>query len=321
MKEKYDFNHKFEKLGRIDSDDTALILAAKMSKKARNNSIFVITEENIKELTAQIKKLIINDTNQDLIRFQIIHFSESHAIFGEFEIDKRSTPSTLRYLHCDPLPPMTKFTDIITSTFREEISPIANIEIYDSDVTLQKGLGCSYFSIDGAMMLATPPNHTYCPNVIEYIKKYGEEKNNAFEEKNIRYIQSASLPPRLIRGLQYIDDGTGNANYIRGLNSLIFNAAEKNTIINKDGDTAESAIRKDLKTGPSKINPNEMRTFNIRAERKMQNYGDSVRDFIQDKNINDPEFSSIIEQYKINGLIQFCEDKMENTIDPKMQPK
>lgn len=176
MKAKDDIYHKFDQLGKIDSDDTALILAAKMSKKARKNSIFVITDENIKDLTEQIKHLIINNTNQDLIKFQIIHFPKTHAIFGEFEIDKRSNPPTVRYLHCDPLPPTTRFTNIITSTFRKEISPIANIEIYDSDMTLQKGLGCSYFSIDGAMMLATPPDRSYVPNVIGYIKKLAKKK-------------------------------------------------------------------------------------------------------------------------------------------------
>lgn len=128
------------------------------------------------------------------------------------------------------------------------------------------------------------------------------------------------LPTRFIRGLEYENDGAGSANYIKGFNSLIFNVAEKNTIINKKGETAEIAIRKDLETRHSKINPNEMRTFNIRAERKMKNYGDSVREFIHDKNINDPEFSSLIEQYKINGLIQFCEEKIEEKTDQKMQP-
>src|SRR5204863_7861650 len=125
-------------------------------KKPHRSAVFAIDNDDIPLLIEQIKRLLLNETQDSIIKFQIIHFPDVHAIFGEFIIDKSNDPPTITYLHCDPLPPTTKYSSIITAAFRNELSPLANIEIYDSDVTLLKGLGCSYLSIDGAMMLATP---------------------------------------------------------------------------------------------------------------------------------------------------------------------
>ncbi len=297
---------KFDKLGLIASNEMALILAAKMSTKTRTNSIFVITDENKAQITDQIKHLLINKTSTDKIKFQIVLYEGNHAVFGEFEIDKTTQPSTVRYLHCDPLPPTTKYSAIITSTFTKEISPLANIEIYDSDATIQKGAGCTYISIDGAMMLATPSDRNYVTNVTEYMKEHGKEIEKPFEENNIKYIQSSTLPTRFIRGLQYLDDGLE----VKGLNSLVFNSEEKNTVINKKGETAETVIRRDLQKRPSRFDPEKILTFNIRTERKMKQYKKSVGDFIKDKNILTPEFSNVIDNYKIGGLIKFCNDNI-----------
>jgi len=99
--------------------------------------------------------------------------------------------------------------------FKNEISPLANIEIYDSHVAIQKGNGCSYFSIDGAMMLATSADRTYAVNVIEHIKKQGEEIN-LLGEKNIKYMKSLSLPTRFIRGLQYVSQNEKTGYYPGG---------------------------------------------------------------------------------------------------------
>lgn len=306
--------YKFSHLGLINSEDIALILAAKMAKKShtgksRKNSIFVITDNDITTLVKEIKSLIENDTPKNIIKFQIIHFDRNHGIFGEFVIDKTSIPPTVKYAHCDPAPPKTKYNDIITSDFRKQISPLANIEIYDSYVFMQKGTGCSYFSIDGAMMLATPPDRDYVVNVIEYMKKHGKnDDNESFEEKNVKYIRSSSLPTRFIRGLQYIVDEGQN----KGLNTLVFfNPEEKNTVVNVKGETAEVSIRKDLQERPAIRNPSERVTLNIKAESKMKGYGETVNNFIKNKNIIDPEFYRLLDQYNINGFVQFCEEQIE----------
>jgi len=310
-------NQKFEKFGQIGDKDIPLILAAKMEDKTNKNSIFSITNDDIPSLIEQIKHLIQNDTNENIIKFQIIHFPETHAIFGEFTIDKTTVPTTIKYLHCDSLPPRTKFDEIITRDFRKEISPLANIEIYDSDVQIQKGLGCSYFSIDGAMMLATPPGKDYVVNVVEYMKTHGEEKKQPFEEKNIKYIQSSSLPTRFIRGSQIIK--TPDESQIKGLDLLVFNSAEKHTVVNKKGETSEKSIQSDLKERPSRFDPNAMVTHNVRLERKMKNYQESVMNFIKDKDILSQEFSDQVNKYKINGLVKFCEQKIEKKPEQKMK--
>jgi hypothetical protein len=262
----------------------------------------------------------LNDTTENVIKFQIIHFPGSHAIFGEFQIDKTNNPPIIKYLHCDPLPRMTKYDQIITSAFTKEISPLANIEIYDSGVTLQRGLGCSYFSIDGAMMLATPPDRTYVSNVMEHMKTYGVEKKDEFSEKNIKYVHSSSLPTRFIRGLQYIDGKEGSDKVpglyrVPNLTASVFNTAEKDIQVNKKGQTAEEAIRNDLIK-----NPDTMRTFNMRAERKMKNYGKAVAAFMDENSIIDPAFPHLLEQYKMTGLTEFCQEKISPKNKTVMKP-
>jgi hypothetical protein len=313
--------HKFDRLGLIDSEDAALILAAKMSKKPYKNSIFVITNDNIAVLIDQIKNLIEHDTNEKTIKFRIVYFQQPHVTFGEFIIDKTNRTPTVTYLHCDPSPmaELIEYFKIITLDFRSTISPLANIEIYDSSTNLQKGLGCSYFSIDGALMLATPPDRDYVTNLMEYMKKHGTEKNMSFKENNIMYVQS-SLPTRFIRGSQFINDVPGEFN-IKGLNSLIFNTAEKNTIVNKKGGAAEAVIRNDLVERSAKLDPNVKVIHNLRAERKMKKYGNDVRDFIKEKNVLSLEFSKLLDQYKIQGLITFCEEKVEKKKEEKINNK
>jgi hypothetical protein len=310
---------KFENFAKIKETDIPLILAAKMAKKPYKNTIFYITNNDIPSLIEQIKSLIQNDTTEKIIKFQIVHFLSGHVIFGEFTIDKTNTPPTIKYLHCDPLPPATKFHEIITRDFRKEISPLANIEIYDSNVILQKGAaGCHYFSIDGAMMLATPPGRDYVVNVIEYMKVHDDKvKQPSFEEQNVKYMQSSSLPTRFIRGSQLINTTSEDIAF-RGLDLLVFNAPEKNKIINKKGETAEKSIRSDLKERPSKLEPNKILTHNIRLERKMKNYKESVINFIKDKDILSKQFLDQVNQYNINGLIQFCEEKIEKKKEQKI---
>ncbi len=308
--EKYT-QYKFSRLGLINSEDTALILAAKMAKKSdhgntRPNSIFVVTNNDIDNLIRQIKNLLEHETKKNIIKFQIIHFPRPHAIFGEFTIDKSTAASTVIYTHLDPAPHITKFNEIITMEFIKEISPLANIEINDSDVAIQKGIGCSYFSIDGAMKLATPPDRDYVPNLAEYIKKHRmKDTFMIFNEPNVTLYNVSSLPTRFIRGLQFIID-EGEA---KGLNSCIFNTSEKKVIVNKKRETAETSVRKDLHTLPSN-KPDTRITLNKRAERKMKKYSETVNNFIKDKNIIDPAFLDLIDQYKINGLAKFCEEQI-----------
>lgn len=307
----------FRTLGRININDTALILAAKMAKKPYENSIFVISDKDMPALIEQIKKFILTDTNANVIKFQIIHFHEGHAVFGEFEIDKTNKPAAIRYLHCDPARNMTKYFVVISLDFIKELSPIANIEICDSDVKIQKGLGCTIFSIDGAMMLTTPSDRTYAVNVFEHIKKHGTVEDGYPAIKNIKYIKSTSLPTRFLRGTHLID-GSEEAlgfNSYKGQPNIyktIFNTEERNTIVNKKGETAEKSISKDLQKRTTLM-------FNLRTDRKLTKYEEDVREFIKDKDIISPEFSTLLDQYKIKGLVQFCEKQCEKKTEPRMK--
>lgn len=306
-------SHKFDKLGLIGGNDIALILAANMHTKNRRNSIFVITDQSLGMLHEQILNLIKSETNESIIKFQIIFCSPTHTIFGEFQIDKTKYPPSVKYLHCDPCPPMLAYSEVITPEFVKKVSPDADIEIYDSRVVIQKGNGCTYFAIDGTLMLATSPNHNYAVDVIEHIKKHGQEKETSFEEKNIKYMQSSSLPTRFIRGSHHLDDWGTNL-HRKGLMSTVFNTSEKDTIVNKKGETAEKSIQKDLKSKQvtSKGNTNEVetKTLNMRMERKMHQHKSKVMNFIEGKDIMSREFSEKINKFKINGLVRFCEEKI-----------
>jgi len=329
-----EINQKFEKFGEITSKEVPLLLAAKMGDKLYKNTIFSITDADMPSLIEQIKNLIQNDTTEKIIKFQIIHLPipvpRIHAIFGEFTIDKTNTPPTVKYLHCDSTPRLTPFDAIITRNFRNAISPLANIEIYDSNVTLQKGgQSCAYFSIDGAMMLATPPDKDYVVNVIEYMKAHGEKEKRPFEEQNVTYIKSDSLPTRFVRGSHFIkatslpDRFVGGlfvpASTQKGLDFFVFESPEKDKIVNKKGETAEKSINKDLKERPARLDSSKTVTHNVRLERKMKNYQDSVMNYIKDKDILSKDFLDQVNKYKINGLVQFCEQKIEKKPEQKMK--
>jgi hypothetical protein len=321
---------KFDRLGLINGDDIAMVLAAKINEKnssariqgkTSSNSIFVIKLEDRDRLIEQIEKLITLNTNEASIKFQIIYYESTHTVFGEFQIDKTTIPPTVRYLHCDPWPPITNCKEIITPKFREIISTKANIEIYDSNAKLQKGKGCSYFSIDGARMLATSPDRDYACNVMEHIKTNGIERKGLFLENNIKYIQSDTLPTRFIRGSHIIEDWNVGNVHIKGLDTTVFNTSEKSTIVNKKGETAEKSINRNIeyKDQRSKSNPEvmESKRFNKRAEHKMVKCKESVLDFMKDKDIFDKELSDSIDRCTINGLAQFCEEKIKNQNDVK----
>lgn len=301
---------KFTKLGKIDKEVTALIVAAEMDKKNRNNTIFVIADSDIPILIQEIKKLLESPTLEGQIKFQIIHFPLTHAIFGEFIIDKTLPTPKVTYVHCDPLPPTTKYDDIITENFVKVISPLACIEILDSDVTIQKGLGCSYFSIDWALMSTTPQDRDYVPNLIQHMKQHIIEKIQPYADKNVTYIKSSSLPVRFIRGLQHFEDGTGSSSHIQGLNTLIFKSKDAHTIVNKKNESATKAIAQDLRRQVSPSNPNVIVRLNLRAERKMKTYGECVEKLLTKFSIIDPKTKEMVENCKITGLVAFCNSKI-----------
>lgn len=292
----------------ISKEEITLILAVKMEKKLYPNSIFVIDDNDIPVLIEQIKNLLENDTTENVIRFQIIHHTKPHTIFGEFVINK-NIPMTVDYLHCDTVPHKTPYKSIITKDFVSNISPLANIEIYDSCVSLQKAMGCQYFSIDGAMMLAIPPELPYAVDVIEHMQKFGKEEKTNFAE-NIKYVKSLSLPVRFLRGLQFIPANSRTGPYADAptIYGSIFNTREKDIIVNKKNETAETTIKKDLK----EIEHDDVvKTYNVRAERKMQQYCKEVSDFIKDKDILSSEYSDLLDKYKIKGLSAFCNSQIK----------
>lgn len=306
----------FTSLGLIQGDDIALILAAKMSKKPYENSVFVIKKgDNLSLLTAQIKKILETETSENVIRFRIVYY-QGHGCYGEFEIDKTTNPPTLRYAHIDPFPQLIKYTVIITNDFVREISPLANIEIGESDLLIQKGASCTYFSTDGAMALATPADRDYVPNVMAHMKKNGTKMHHSFEQKNVSYVRSPTLPARLMVGSHHLEDDPDEPNR-RGLSSLIFNSPEKKTVVNKNRETAEAAAKKDITGHSSTSNQSVTRQWNMRIERKMKQFGKAVHDFIKDNNINvfEPSFSSLLEEYSLQGLLQFCQKKLDARCD------
>lgn len=56
------------------------------------------------------------------------------------------------------------------------------------------------------------------------------------------------------------------------------------------------------------------RLWNMRIERKMKQYGKAVHDFIKGNTINvvDASFSSLLDQYSLKGLLEFCEEKINS---------
>ncbi|WP_141676700.1 hypothetical protein [Legionella jamestowniensis] len=304
----------FTQLGLIQGEDMALILAAVMSKKAYQNSVFVIKKgDKLSLLTEQIKKILENETAESIIRFSIIYY-RGHGCFGQFEIDKTNNPPIVRYAHIDPYPQLIEYSAVITNDFVSEISPLAHIEIGESALMMQKGASCTYFAMDGGIMLATPSNRDYVPNVMEHMKKNGTKMTHPFKEKNITYMRCPTLPARMMVGLHFIEDEPLFQPPRRGLYSLIFNSQEKSTIVNKKGETAETAIRKDLQGHFSTSNQMATRLWNMRIERKMKQYGKAVHDFIKGNTINvvDASFSSLLDQYSLKGLLEFCEEKINS---------
>ena len=130
-----------------------------------------------------------------------------------------------------------------------------------------------------------------------------------------------------LRRIQYIskDEKTGRYRGGPTLYSSVFDTPEENVIVNKKGETAKIVITKDLnevkrasKTMPGET---EIRTFNLRAERKMKEYQLTVSEFIKDKDILGPEFSNLLSQFNIKGLKQFCEEKIDQKKDQKIKPR
>jgi hypothetical protein len=306
---------KFEKLGKIKTNEIALVIAAKMRNKLRKNSIFVFDDSDIKKIGKEIKTLIENDTNEKIIKFQIIYFQGIHAICGEFKIDKTGEFPVLRYMHLDSLPEATEYYNVITLDFVKKISPLAKIEVCDSNVILQKGLGCTYMSIDHALMLSTPNDRDYAVNVMEYLNKNGVEETPARYiykgfVKEINYKISSSLPARFLRNMQYISDEEKKEGAVSVLDSTFFNTSVKNTKVNKKEETAEASIQKNLQERPNKRNLDEMRIFNLRAENKMKQFQKNVKEFIRDKDILNPEFNKKVREYRYEGFKSFCNEKM-----------
>ncbi|MBA2709489.1 MAG: hypothetical protein H0U57_02715 [Tatlockia sp.] len=304
---------KFEKLGNIGVEEMTLILAAKMSKKETKNSIFICLSHDLNLLQKEIKNLLENETKEKIIKFQIIYYQGVHACCGEFKIDKTGEFPVVNYLHFDSLPEETPFHEVVTLDFVKEISPLANIKVYDSEVKLQKGRGCTYMSIETARMLSTPTDQDYAVNLMEYMKQKGKRKNapktifKSYSDK-INYTTSTMLPARFLRSLQYTKDDENKENESivnQSLESFIFKTNEKKTIVNKKGETAEDSIKKDLL-----VNKGLMTSFNLRTERKMKQYKANVNDFISKRNILDPEFANQVNQYRAAGLKLFCEERM-----------
>ncbi len=304
---------KFNKLGDIGVNEMALILAAKMSKKeTKKNTIFIL-DHDLNLLPIKIKSLIENQTEEKLIKFQIIYHNGIHACCGEFLIDKTGEVPVVNYLHLDSLPEITPFYTIITLNFVKQISPLAKIKVSESQVKLQKGKGCTYMSIEAARMLTTVPERDYAVNLMEYMKQKGQKKEvplNIFKSfsDQIDYSTTKTLPARFLRSMQYTKDEEDKSNpsvVHKSLESFIFNTNEKETIVNKKGETAEASIKKDLL-----VNKGLMTTLNLRTERKMKQYKEEVKEFISEKNILEPEFINQINQFKAEGFKSFCDEKI-----------
>ncbi|KTC79431.1 hypothetical protein Lche_1451 [Legionella cherrii] len=77
-------------------------------------------------------------------------------------------------------------------------------------------------------------------------------------------------------------------------------------------ETAETTAHKDLEL----CNSNQIfsRGKNMCHERKMKQYGKAVHNFIKNNNIDlpHPSFFTLLDQYRIQGLVQFCDEQINS---------
>ncbi len=277
-KKLWNLNEKFNRLGSIELAEIALVIAAKGV-----TSVYVIPE--IRDLIQFINRLVENPTKNSIHRFQFVRRAGGHSFFGEVTIDKSNPQPRIKMFVCDPL----GSHDVLLYGIANALSKDALSEFFvpKSEEKLQKGLGCSYFSLDGAFMLRNQEKY-------EDIYKLSEPAMPL--TRKVHYI---SLPIRMKRACQYYD----------AIKPII--DSPQSVVVNKKGQLASESIKNDLKESVNM--ENETRILNMRVERKMKTYGRKVQRYLESNNITaKSQVEEIVRKHSIPGIQEYCDRQVIN---------
>ena len=259
----------FDEIGKINANEMALVIAAKQKEgKAHRQSIFVI--EDLSAFCQALQRLAMNPTESKMICFQYVTRASHHSSFGEVIIDKSSEIPHLKIFMYDPAYPEYGFDQVV--------SELETMSSNDLKVTLiapkkqerlQKGRGCSYFSLEGAFMLS---NQREFENLYHRIEPSSSE--------NFQMIK-IHVPVRLKRSSHYLmNKDWDDKLWALGLYSSILNHPENSRkIVNHKGHTANQSVIKYLE----EVSPGTI--HNKRIDHKREGYQQDVREFMAQKEI------------------------------------
>lgn len=305
--------------GKNCEEEVALILAA-YDRAEKKRQIFFINAASDGKFIDCVAKLMFESTQNNIHQFQVV-FNESdssHYVFAEIVIDKRQAKPDLKIFFCDPALTYTSYDQLIHSYFLNQWQNDANVEVYlPYQELLQKGAGCTYFSIDGCLKLS---NQDKYENSYTYMKK-----NNVHQNSTDFYnftLFSSKLPVRLKQTSQVVVDQsqllflglgmrTRTESYdLKGLqSSVIDNPEEANKIVNKKGETAAQAVGKH-------IQEKEGNKLNTRIDYLEKKYKEKVSHLLDV--ITHGELQKLIDKHTIKGLEAYCVNQIESS--PSFKP-
>ncbi|HAB98446.1 MAG TPA: hypothetical protein DCE71_01325 [Parachlamydiales bacterium] len=282
----------FNDLGNIDAREMALVIAAKQKNdKPHRQSIFVI--QKLTAFFKTVKELAISPTKSREICFQFVTRVFGHSVFGEVSIDKSHETTHLKIFIYDPVSPwLTGLTSRAIYKLSSKIPERLKITLLlpKAEEILQKGHGCSYFSLDGAFMLSSKKGSTHIYSSIP------TSSNQSFEIVNI------DVPVQLKRGCQFFHDECD----VVGISSSILNHPENSReIVNLRGHTATESVTKYLK----KISPGKI--HNLRVEHKRETYQKKVKKFLRQNKITlNADLLRAISPFSQQGFYEYAKSLM-----------
>ncbi len=289
-------SHLFDELGKINAKEMALVIAAKQKDgKAHRQSIFVI--EDLMAFYKVVHDLAVSPTEKSQICFQYVTRINGHSCFGEVTIDKSREIPHLKIFLYDPSSP--------ESGFDQEFDALKEMDSQDVKVTLiapkseeklQRGIGCSYFSLDGAFMLS---------NQRQFENLYPKMEPCSSEDFRILEID---IPTRLKRGSHHLHEISADDElFALGLNSSILNHPENSRkIVNHKGNTAAESVQKYLKKMSCRS------IHNKRIDHKREAYQQDVKEYIRQNGImNEVELSKAIRPFTQEGFYAYAK-KLKN---------
>ena len=257
----------------LELNDIAFVLAAKKA-----DSVYVI--KNIEALGEFVDFLCKNPTKEAFYRFQFITRCHGHSQFGEVIIDKSQAQPSVKIFWCDPIVNLDE-SNIPQSSFKS-IQSIHWFVPKEEGVLQRSGKGCSYFSLDGALMLRHQDQYE---DIYQNPDKFGEFKNGC--------VYGVSLPVRMKRVSQD--------------QSMIIEIEASHQVVNKRYETAFASMSRshDLVKGVNA--KGESRTFNYRIDRKRKKYGTRVEIFFEMGLVRMDEAAK---KHKIQGLREYCQSQI-----------